>query len=152
LSTLLEGTDSRTTIMSSSKRAPSPTGSARGDDKDDALRVRLPDPFTGDRRKLKAFLIQTDLYMHFNRRKYNTQVDRTLWLATMLGGEAMEWIQPFLEDYMEKKNGLGQLVDTMKVDTIGVFQTVAGFHASITQVFGDINEERTMERMMEALT
>ena len=52
------------------------------------IKVPLPDPFHGDRAKLKQFLIQVDLYIAFNRKKFKTDQNKAMWTSSFLKGTA----------------------------------------------------------------
>ena len=65
----------------------------------ETLRVKLPDTFSGNRKELEVFLLQVELYAHFNDDKFPTDESYGLWTASYLRGEALRWIEPFLKDY-----------------------------------------------------
>jgi hypothetical protein len=48
---------------------------------DKNLKYDAPSPFTGERAKLKAFLIQLNLYMTFNGSRFTSETERVLYLA-----------------------------------------------------------------------
>ena len=49
-----------------------------------ALKAPMPDHFNGERHKLKAFLVQTELYIGFNFECFPTEMDKVLWATTLL--------------------------------------------------------------------
>lgn len=115
------------------------------------LRMVLPDTYSGERTKLKAYLLQSELFIGFNSTKFNSETEQVLWASSLLRGGALNWIEPFLTDYMDHKNAAGQVTAGSTDETIKIFQTWKGFKEKITRVFGDIDQERTAERHLQNL-
>ena len=44
----------------------------------ETLRVKLPDTFSGNRKELEIFLLQVELYTHFNDDKFPTRESYSL--------------------------------------------------------------------------
>ena len=44
----------------------------------DKLKIAFPDTFNGDRKKLKSFLIQVELWMAFNSKHFTQEVEQIL--------------------------------------------------------------------------
>ena len=55
----------------------------------ETLRVKLPDTYSGNRKELEVFLLQVELYTHFNDDKFPTNESYGLWTASYLRGEAL---------------------------------------------------------------
>lgn len=113
--------------------------------------MALPDTFDGTRNKLIQYLAQCELYMFFNKEKFKSELEQTMWMSTLLRGAAFNWIGPFLADYMKHKNADGKCTTAMRKETVSQFQTMSGFGQGIRRVFGDIDEERTSERSLQNL-
>jgi hypothetical protein len=111
----------------------------------------MPDYFNGERHKLKAFLVQTELYIGFSSDCFPTEMDKVLWATTLLRKDAFNWIETFVIDYMQNRNSEGKCTTSMSDDTIVIFKTFEGFKKRITRVFGDIDQERTAERHIQNL-
>ena len=62
----------------------------------------MPDQFTRQRDKLKAFLTQAELYVRYNASALPTQSDRVLAVAAYLRGEAFDWFEPRIKEFLEK--------------------------------------------------
>jgi hypothetical protein len=52
-------------------------------------KVKLPDFYTGDRSKLKAFFSQVELYMGFHPDEFVLGIDKVLWTVSFLRGVAV---------------------------------------------------------------
>ena len=65
----------------------------------ETLCVKLPNTYSGNRKELEVFLLQVELYTHFNDDKFPTNESYGLWTASYLRGEALRWVEPFLKDY-----------------------------------------------------
>jgi len=55
----------------------------------ETLRVKLPNTYSSNRKELKVFLLQVELYTHFNDDKFPTNESYGLWTASYLRGEAL---------------------------------------------------------------
>ncbi|KFY60593.1 hypothetical protein V496_05287 [Pseudogymnoascus sp. VKM F-4515 (FW-2607)] len=110
------------------------------------VKVQMLEPYSGERHKLKAFLLKCDLYIGFNTYTLAGEADQVLWAVALLRGAAFDWIEFFVNEYLEKKGPEGQLYTNMAVTTREIFRTWKGFKANITKVFGDLDAERTAER------
>jgi hypothetical protein len=53
-----------------------------------APKAPMPNHFNGERHKLKAFLVQTELYIGFNINCFPTEMDKVLWATTLLRKDA----------------------------------------------------------------
>ena len=105
-----------------------------------SVKVRLPKPFNGNRSKLRAFLIQLDMYIHMNREKLITEAERVLLAATYLTRPAFNWFEPFVRDYQEHKE------DNQANETDEIFASYDAFKKRLESTFGDIDKERNAER------
>ena len=106
----------------------------------ETLRVKLPDTYSGNRKDLEVFLLQVELYTHFNDDKFPTDESYGLWTSSYLRGEALRWIEPFLKDYFQHDATCGTMVTTQTM-----FGTWKGFKKEIRRMFGDIDEIKTAE-------
>lgn len=119
---------------------------------DKNLKVKVPDSFSGERSKLRGFLIQVDLYLTFNNKRFASDTERILWVVTLLQGAALNWIEGFVQDYLENTNKYGQISnDTMEDKTVEIFSTWKGFVKNIKATFGEVDEHRTAERAIQTL-
>jgi hypothetical protein len=116
-----------------------------------ALKVSTPDTYSGERSKLKGFLIQVDLYLTFNSTRFNSETERVLWVVSFLRGDALNWIEGFVIDYMHKTNDRGQIMNNMREETKALFRTYKGFIDKITATFGAVDEEKQAERAIQTL-
>jgi len=108
-------------------------------------KVALPDTFSGERSKLKAFLVQLELYMRFNQATLRNEADKILFASTYLRGGAFEWFEPFVTDYVENDE------DDREADTVAIFDSWEAFKERIKMVYGDVDETRTAERQLHRL-
>ena len=106
----------------------------------ETLRVKLPDTYSGNRKELEVFLLQVELYTHFNDDKFPTNESYGLWTASYLRGEALRWVEPFLKDYFQHEGTCGVMATTQSM-----FGTWRGFKKEIRRMFGDIDEVKTAE-------
>ena len=60
--------------------------------------------FNSTRSKLRAFLVQVELYLGFNSIKFNLETEQVLWAITLLEGLVLIWAEPFVANYIENRN------------------------------------------------
>jgi hypothetical protein len=51
-----------------------------------------------------------------------------------------------MKDYIANKTSIGQITIIMKIEIKMIFRDMTGFGTVITKVFGDIEEERMVEK------
>jgi len=69
------------------------------------VKMNTPTPFTGDRKKLEEFLIETDMYLSMNEDTYNTNQRQIIFaLSFMKDGTAGPWKQSFWTQARESNN------------------------------------------------
>lgn len=108
------------------------------------VKVNAPESFNGERAKIQTFLTQVDLYLLFNRDKFENEHTKVVFAASYLRGTAFEWFSTHLQDYINNSNNLG----AMRTTTRQVFGRYTNFKMLMQQTFGDIDEERTAERKL----
>jgi hypothetical protein len=116
------------------------------EDKVTSLKMTLLDTFNGNRSKLKAHLAQIDLYIGFNLEKFKSEVDKVMWAVSFLRGSAFDWIEFFLNDYVDNPSD-----DDREPETLAIFGSYAEYKKRINRVFGDIDAMRSAERHIQAL-
>ena len=69
------------------------------------VKMNTPTPFTGDRKKLEEFLIETDMYLTMNEDTYNNDNWQIIFsLSFMKDGTAESWKQLFWTQARENNN------------------------------------------------
>jgi hypothetical protein len=114
---------------------------------DTRLKTPLPDNFSGDRTKFKAFVTQLDVYMALNLKQFPTEQHKAIWATTFLRGQAFDWVEVFLKDHLAK----GADSKERKVETRKMFDNFDNFKKRMSRMFGDIDEVGTAERAISAL-
>lgn len=117
----------------------------------DKLRIAFPDTFNGDRKKLKSFLIQVELWMAFNSKYFALEVQQVLWAIALLRGPASDWISSYLADYMTHRAADGRVTTTANQGTKDIFLSWTGFVKQLKANFGDLDERRNAVRSIQAL-
>ena len=112
----------------------------------ETLKVRLPESYSGNRSELETFLLQCELYMHFNEDKFATKSSNALWTVSYLKGDAFKWIEPFLKDWFAHET-----LDRMMTQTRRIFEDWDGFKKEIRRVFGDFDAKKSAETAIFSL-
>lgn len=110
----------------------------------ESIRVALPDKYHGSRKELETFLLQVEIYFNFNDEKFtNNYNSRSLWVASYLRGSALEWVQPFMEDFFENEDEDGKMATTKKI-----FKSWEGMKKEMRRMFGDIDAVKVAVRKL----
>ena len=67
------------------------------------LKIVLSDLFRGERSKLKTFLLQIKMNIHFNKLQFKLNTDKMLYTATYLRNHTVKWFQSVLTDFLKQK-------------------------------------------------
>ncbi|RFU29480.1 hypothetical protein B7463_g6876, partial [Scytalidium lignicola] len=70
------------------------------------VKIVRPDLFYGDRKKLKAYLVQTRTYLVLNDHLLPGDMHKVLWAFTYLRGVAETWFQPFKDEWFVTNGGM----------------------------------------------
>ena len=105
------------------------------------MRGGKPQNFNGERQHLKAWLVQCDLYFHVN--SHISDDDKPTIASTYLTGEALEWVTPQLERYMDED------IDDAAITLM--FEDWSEFKRQIKQVFALQTEKPVAERNIQKL-
>ena len=97
-------------------------------------KVRLPDPFDGDRRQLRGFLNQLRLVWRIQPRRYPTDAIKVALLGTLLKGSALQWFSPLLEADDPRLNNADTIIQLLE------------------DAFGDPDRQNTASRKIEMLS
>jgi len=106
----------------------------------ETLKVRLPESYNGSRFELETFILQCELYMHFNEDKFQTVSSNSLWTTSYLKGDAFKWIEPFLKDWFTYEK-----LESMMVQIRLIFEDWNWFKREIRRVFGDFDAKKSAE-------
>ena len=109
------------------------------------LKINTPEPFDGNRGKLRAFFSQVELFFGFNVDEFPTNEHKVLFASTYLRVPAFEWFNSFLTDFLNNKP------DKRDDNTIEDTQNYSNFKNKLRQVFGDFDKEHLVERRMQPL-
>ncbi|KFY90765.1 hypothetical protein V500_04970 [Pseudogymnoascus sp. VKM F-4518 (FW-2643)] len=147
----MAGNDSTSNVGSKGKLAVEPAAETVKAHPSDKLKIAFPDTFNGDRKKLKSFLIQVELWMAFNAKHFTQEVEQVLWAVALLRGPASDWISNYLADYMAHRAADGRVTTTAKDSTKSIFVSWTGFVKQLKANFGDLDARRNAVRAIQAL-
>src|SRR5438045_5078441 len=102
------------------------------------VKVPLLDPFHGDRSKLKQFLMQVDLYITFNQKKFKSDHSKAMWTSSFLKGTAFNWIETYIEDHLKNYSSND---DLQSDETWKLFDNFGTYKARLEMMFGNIEQE-----------
>ena len=128
---------------------PATSGAAASDSA--TVKVAFPDTFNGDRKKLKSFLIQTELWLLINQRHFANDTEKVVWAVTLLRGLASDWVANYLADYFTHRTSTGQVTTEASATTKEIFLTWKGFVKNLKLNFGDPDEKRTATQNLQKL-
>jgi hypothetical protein len=102
-------------------------------DRQDQPRMRLPEPFDGNRKMLRGFLNQLRLIWQVQPASYPTDSIKVALLGSLLKGPALQWISPLLETNDSRLNSLSSMITLLE------------------STFGDPDRSNTASRKIENL-
>lgn len=116
-------------------------------DKTGGIKVNTPDLYYSDRRKLKAYFVQVEMYCLMHLKKFPDMKTRIIFAATYLRGVAQNWYLPYFKDYVENIGAAEQ----MKQKIRDLFASYPMYKAELQKIFGSVDEEKEAEQRMLAL-
>lgn len=102
------------------------------------LKVAAPEPFTGNRSKLRSFLAQLDIVFILNPNRFCDDRTRILYTVSLLREGAFNWIEPRLR---AERGG----------EHIPELRSYTQFIKELERMFGDIDAQAMAERKLEKL-
>ncbi|KAF5233020.1 hypothetical protein FANTH_12731 [Fusarium anthophilum] len=91
-----------------SERDAAPAGNAHGNpraerDIGEALKLPKPEPFKGQATDVVLFLTRIKGYFYLFPTKLDTATKKVLFTAPLIQGNAKDWFEPILRDYLENE-------------------------------------------------
>ncbi len=93
--------------------------------------------FHKDRKKLRVFLTQVNIYIQFNTQKLRIIEVRIIFVVTYLRDRVFDWFKSYLIDYLEK------LIKDKKEEIKKIFASYSYFKKCIRQIYREVNKEWT---------
>ena len=107
--------------------------------------VEKPEKYYRDRDKTRAFLFQVQLYWKLHGDAFVKEVDKIVWASSFCKGKADYWIQPHIEDFLEKG-----LTSELEESTLEIL-TEEGFGKAIQKMFGEIDPRHVAEKKIQRI-
>ena len=104
------------------------------DDKE--IRIHMPEPFSGDRTKLRKFLQDCKIYLTINKEWYNSKEHQCRFtLALLRGGDAASWKEQYINSITNTTGDIN-------------FETYAVFEAKLRESFKEVEQiQNTMQKL-----
>jgi hypothetical protein len=109
------------------------------------FKVEPPEKFDGKRSELRSFLTYAKLYLTFKEHLFLNEAKKVLVVAAFLKGQAFEWFEPRIRDYLEND------AKDRKSATDELFATYDNFAKELKSVFREVDEKRLAERELRML-
>jgi len=103
------------------------------------VKVNTPAKYYGDRDKTKTFIFQLRLYWTVNDDAFPDSRSKVVFAASYCQGRALEWVQPYMMEYLEK--GWNK---TLHRDTAHLLDPV-NFITQLQTMFGEIDPKQEAE-------
>ena len=113
--------------------------------------METPQPFSGEKAKLKGFLVQLNLYLTFHAQCFASSTERVLYAITLLKGEALNWIEGFVQDYLTYAGLQGQVTPEIRAEMRYIFGSFEGFLERLKYTFRDFDEIKQAVRRIQSL-
>lgn len=98
--------------------------------------VRLPDKFNGDKSHVRGFMLQLNLFFQFNTLFEGNDALKIAMVASLLSGDALNWVAPYLERPEQHAN---------------VLSNFSEFKALLMNTFGQKDRAHLAARELEQL-
>lgn len=105
-----------------------------------------PQPYDGKDGSVQGFLTQMKAYLRFYAGTIRNQEDKVLCAAGFLRGDALNWFEPIMRDYLDNPNP-----ERQDDETQSIFRSYAQFEKQLKAMFGNPDEVRTAERHLMQL-
>ena len=130
-----------TSVSTPRTPTPSPVGNGLGD----SIKFASPEHFKGERGTLKRWIIQIQLYVRMHSSKFSDEAAKVMFASSYLSGAALDWVMPRLEDYISNPGG------RQEEETRQMFHQLENFFVCIKTAFGEVDEDRAIERRLQNL-
>jgi hypothetical protein len=110
-------------------------------------RFALPHPFSGERKELRSFFLQIQVYCQITS-LFKTNAEKALLIATLLKGEAFDWFEPYVQEYLQWKDDEEK---TPSDKTKQLFGSFTELKTEFTKLFGIPDEDKVAERKLRTL-
>jgi hypothetical protein len=110
-----------------------------------AIKMKLPEPFTGKYGELQGFLTQLKIYHRRYENSFVLESDKVMHAGTLLQGDALAWFEPIMRDYLDEDDA------SQDADTKAIFRSFINFEIALKEVFGNPDEVREAERKLERI-
>ncbi|KAL0929980.1 reverse transcriptase domain protein [Colletotrichum truncatum] len=110
------------------------------------LRFSTLSKYDGTPGKLKGFLIQLKNYHNFHRSNFRNKSEKVLHASALLDGKALQWFEPFLENYWQNET-----LEDCNTETRDIFDSFEGFEHALKSLFQDPDERSRAERELNNL-
>jgi hypothetical protein len=105
-----------------------------------------PDRYKGDRKQLWGFLTQARWYLAAYATVWKSPADMVMQIARLLEGDAFNWVEPHMREYMENVNPDGSIGKHIDNDTKEIFSDNSKFEDELKKTFREIDEEKKAVR------
>ncbi|KAG7405064.1 Retrotransposon-like protein 1 [Fusarium oxysporum f. sp. rapae] len=111
----------------------------------EALKPPKPEPFRGQAADVIPFLTRMKAHFRLYKNKLNTLTKKLLYTASLIQGDAKDWFEPILRDFLENEE------EAQDQDTQNIFGNWDNFKQVLKDNFGVVNEERQAAAELLAL-
>ncbi|EXM13454.1 hypothetical protein FOTG_17180 [Fusarium oxysporum f. sp. vasinfectum 25433] len=101
----------------------------------EALKPPKPEPFRGQAADVIPFLTRMKAHFRLYKNKLNTPTKKLLYTASLIQGDAKDWFEPILRDFLENDE------EAQDQDTQNIFGNWDNFEQVLKDNFGVVNEE-----------
>ncbi len=104
------------------------------------LKILMLNVFSDEYKKLWSFLIKLNLYIDFNQKKFNSEMNKDLYTVVYLKNAVFNWVNLKLHEFLDKS------LKKWDIDKELIFNDFKKFKKELWKTFEVINEKRTAEQ------
>lgn len=109
-------------------------------------KISSPETFDGTQGRLEGFLLQVQLYFHFNAAQFTSEADKVLYATSFLRGRAAKGFRPYLKDWLDNQDGTQPRTETRQI-----FHDYDHFEIKLNDLYGIHNEAVYADRHIRRL-
>ena len=98
-------------------------------------KVRIPDTFDRQHSKVKAFLLQCNLYLELHEADFGNETDKVYFAVVLLRGPAADWAEPYTKDCLDN------IAIVQRLETYIMFSDFDAFKQVLIAMFSNTGED-----------
>ncbi len=109
------------------------------------LKISVSNVFSSEHKKLWSFLTKLNLYIDFNQKKFNSEMNKDLYTVIYLKNAAFNWVNLKLHEFLDKSSKKQDINEEL------IFSNFKKFKKELWKTFKVIDEKRAVKQQLYTL-